>query len=43
MKKKKEMLIEVKSFMKGLRKSRVLENLKHYVFLVIKLEIILLT
>ena len=42
LKKKKERLIEVKWFIKHLMKSMILENLKQYVFLVIKLEIILL-
>ena len=42
LKKKKERLIEVKWLMKGLIKPMILENLKQYVFLVMKLEIILL-
>ena len=40
-KKKKEKLIEVKLFTKDLMKPMILENLKLYKFLVIKLEIIL--
>ena len=42
LKKKKERSIEVNWFMKDLIKSMILENLKQYVFLVMKLEIILL-
>ena len=42
LKKKKEILTEVKLFMKDLVKPMVLERLKEYVFLVMKLEIILL-
>ena len=41
-KKKKKRLIEVKWFMKDLIKPMILENLKQYMFLVMKLEIILL-
>ena len=42
MKKKKEKLIKVKWFIKDLMKSMILENLKQYMFLVMKLKIILL-
>ena len=42
LKKKKERSIEVNWFMEDLIKSMILENLKQYVFLVMKLEIILL-
>ena len=40
--KMEERLIEVKWFIKALMKSMILENLKQYLFLVMKLEIILL-
>ena len=42
LKKKKERLIEAKLFMKDLIKATILETLKQYVFLVMKLEIVLL-
>ena len=42
LKKKKERLIEVKWFVKDLVEPKILENLKQYMFLVMKLEIMLL-
>ena len=42
LKRKKERLIEIKWFIKDLMKPMILENLKQYMFLVMKLEIILI-
>ena len=42
LKRKKESLIEIKWFIKDLMKPMILENLKQYMFLVMKLEIILI-